>query len=509
MKNTFLTLLFCLLVTILFAQAPLETKLQSALDAVYQAHPEAVGILVHVETPEKNISWSGAAGYSNKDTKAVLNSDQPALIASSIKTYVAATMLRLVEEKKLRIDQSIGNLLTEKTKKLFSSDGYDLSTIQIQHLLSHTSGIANYADEAYIEHKDKNPNYRWTRDEQLALTIKKGDPLGKPGSLFSYTDANYLLLTEIMEQVTGLPFYQAMRELLKYKTLGINDTWFPTLEDKPSGTKEMAHQYWSEKNWDAQKMDISWDLYGGGGIACPAKDLALFVQYYFNGKIVEDEEIRNLIFTYIPTKETEVYPYYLGLSESNYHGMKGYGHGGFWGTVMMYFPTINTSIAVYIQDRSANRLRGNVMDALSKVIFDAYADRINAYQPIEEKSEIQEIRETLTDYIEGTANGEPDRLRKAFHPDFNLYTVTEEDSLRIRSGEKYINNIEVGKKNSRVGRIISIDFEKEAAMAKSEIVIPGWRIFTDYFLLLKYQGSWKIIQKSYTWRPFPNTESVN
>tara|TARA_R110000787_G_scaffold86285_4_gene184020 strand:- start:9693 stop:9797 length:105 start_codon:yes stop_codon:yes gene_type:complete len=33
------------------------------------------------------------------------------------------------------------------------------------------------------------------------------------------------------------------------------------------------------------------------------------------------------------------------------------------------------------------------------------------------------------DYIEGTANGEKDRLRKDFHPDFNLYTVTTEDSL--------------------------------------------------------------------------------
>ncbi len=56
------------------------------------------------------------------------------------------------------------------------------------------------------------------------------------------------------------------------------------------------------------------------------------------------------------------------------------------------------------------------------------------------KSEMELITETLMDYIEGTANGEPDRLRKAFHPDFNLYTVTGEDSLLIRSGEKYISN---------------------------------------------------------------------
>jgi hypothetical protein len=111
-------------------------------------------------------------------------------------------------------------------------------------------------------------------------------------------------------------------------------------------------------------------------------------------------------------------------------------------------------------------------------------------------------------YIEGTANGEPERLKKAFHPDFNLYTVTEDDSLRIRKGEQYVSNIKPGEKSNRIGRIISIDYENNAAIAKAEIVIPNWRIFTDYFLLLKYEGSWKIVHKSYTWRAYPKSEKT-
>jgi hypothetical protein len=121
------------------------------------------------------------------------------------------------------------------------------------------------------------------------------------------------------------------------------------------------------------------------------------------------------------------------------------------------------------------------------------------------KSDIEQITATLMDYIEGTANGQPDRLKQAFHPDFNLYTVTESDSLRIISGAKYISNIKEGETANRIGRIIAIDYENNAAMAKAEIVVPGWRIFTDYFLLLKYEGSWKIVQKSYTWIPYPTT----
>lgn len=122
------------------------------------------------------------------------------------------------------------------------------------------------------------------------------------------------------------------------------------------------------------------------------------------------------------------------------------------------------------------------------------------------KSEIEQITATLMNYIEGTANGEPEKLKKAFHPDFNLYAI-KNDSLWIRSGETYISNVKKGEKSNRIGRIISIDFENDAAIAKAEILIPNWRIFTDYFLLMKYQGSWKIVQKSYTSRPIPEKEN--
>lgn len=132
---------------------------------------------------------------------------------------------------------------------------------------------------------------------------------------------------------------------------------------------------------------------------------------------------------------------------------------------------------------------------------------INAVaQSKESKQEIELISETLLHYIEGTANGEPDRLKKAFHPDFNLYSVTKEDSLRIWKGSDYVSRIKKGNKSNRIGRIISIDFENNAAIAKVEILIPNWRVFTDYFLLLKYQESWKIVHKSYTWRDIPKKQ---
>lgn len=120
------------------------------------------------------------------------------------------------------------------------------------------------------------------------------------------------------------------------------------------------------------------------------------------------------------------------------------------------------------------------------------------------QTEIELISSTLTDYIEGTANGEPDRVKSAFHKDLNLYHVAN-DSLVTWVGKGYTDRIKVGKKSNRIGKIVAIDFENNAATAKVEIDMPGWkRIYTDYFLLLKIEGKWKIIHKTFTYVPYPN-----
>jgi hypothetical protein len=119
------------------------------------------------------------------------------------------------------------------------------------------------------------------------------------------------------------------------------------------------------------------------------------------------------------------------------------------------------------------------------------------------QTEHENITKTLMDYIEGTANGEPNRVKRAFHEDLNLYTVAG-DSIRVWNGQNYVGGIKEGNKSNRIGRIVSIDIENDAASAKIEILMPDRkRKYTDYLLLLKYQGQWKIIHKSYTYVNYP------
>lgn len=107
------------------------------------------------------------------------------------------------------------------------------------------------------------------------------------------------------------------------------------------------------------------------------------------------------------------------------------------------------------------------------------------------------VEATLMDYIEGTSKGEISRIKRAFTETAALYAVNNDGSLRRIPIATYIGYFKQGQSNDRKGKIISIDIVNDAAQAKVEVV-SGNTKFTDYILLLKLKGEWKIINKSYT-----------
>lgn len=113
------------------------------------------------------------------------------------------------------------------------------------------------------------------------------------------------------------------------------------------------------------------------------------------------------------------------------------------------------------------------------------------------QSDESAVRATAMDYVDGTANGNLDQIRRAFHPDAALYGVNGDGTLRRIPINDYIGFFKPGERTGREGKIISIDVVNDAAHVKIEILAGPWK-FTDYLLLLKLNGEWKIINKSYT-----------
>ncbi len=344
-----------------------EQKFQFVLDSTYQMNKDAIGIMIHVESPNNNVSWTSAVGYSNKKRKEKINKDQPLLIASNTKTYISATILKLVENGHIKLDQPIKRLLHKKTKKLLNKEGYNLNKITIKHLLSHTSGITDYVNNDYFKFVDENPNYKWTRDEQIGLAMQIANPT-QAGKAFAYGDINYLLLSEIIESTTGKLFYISIREFLDFKAHYLNTTWFIDLEDKPLHSLPLAHQYDDIYNWDSYDLNPSWDLYGGGGLASTTKDLALFFQLLFEGKIIKDVKILSQIYSYVIPKE-ESKNYCLGLYNfPSCFGNKAYYHGGWWGTDVIYLPELNTTISAFTLLKEKRGLNAEISHKIIKIL---------------------------------------------------------------------------------------------------------------------------------------------
>lgn len=363
MKPICIFLFAFLLSKALFAQS-YERDIQIMIDSFYKAHPKTVGIMIDIESTSKNISWTYAVGYADKNLNTPINAYQPALTASNTKTYVAAAILKLVEQHKLDIEQPIDRIIDKKTNKKLLKSGYKTNDIKIQNLLSHTSGIADYVNDDYFEFVDKHKKHKWTRNEQIKLATTIGKPLALPGDTFKYADVNYLLASEIIENITKHPYYTAIKELLEFNKNNLLTTWFVSKQKVPQNSYPLVHQYYEKFAWDSYDINPSWDLYGGGGIATTTKDLSMFFQLLFDGKIIQDTNL--LVKMYSPIYSNTNYG--LGVRKIVVNGHTGYYHGGWWGTDAIYFPELKTSVTIYILERSEKDLSRLLMESVLKLI---------------------------------------------------------------------------------------------------------------------------------------------
>ncbi len=344
----------------------LDNKLQTILDSTYAANPDAVGIQISIISDRYDISWKSAAGYTSKDRSKAVSPDNPVLIASNTKTYVAAAIIKLAENGSILLDKSISNYLSQGTNIKFVNAGYDTDSISIKHLLSHSSGIRDYVDSVYFEYVRHNPRKNWTIDEQIDISVSIGTPLWEAGKGFIYGDINYILLTEIIENITDNVFYEAIPALLKFKELGIYNTWFAKLQDKPKDAMPLAEQYYTSEGWQSGRFDPSWDLYGGGGLISTVHDMSLFYSHLFGGKIIVNDSLLSKMHEFV--LPSEMSNYCLGLRKIDFHGYDGYYHGGFWGTDSMYLPKYDLTISVSTLEKDKRYINADLSNLLLKII---------------------------------------------------------------------------------------------------------------------------------------------
>ncbi len=325
----------------------LPATLQAFLDSTVAATPSIPGLLLQVEAPRLNLRWSGAAGVADRATGERLTVRHTFRLASNTKTYVAAALLRLVEDGKVSLLDPITRHLAPETTVRLRRGGYDPAAITVQHLMQHLSGIYDYAtDAAFQEAVFGRPNHRWTRAEQVEFAIAKGKPYGKPEEGFHYSDTGYILLGEILERTTGMPVGAAVGALLGFDRLGLTTTWFETLDSVPAAAGPRAHQYLDTA--DITAFDPSFDLYGGGGLVANIADLSGFYRALLEGRVFQRPATLDSMLV-VPPQSVGSDPsrgYGMGIGRRVIGGLTCWGHSGHWGTMAVSCPDAGLTIAV-------------------------------------------------------------------------------------------------------------------------------------------------------------------
>jgi D-alanyl-D-alanine carboxypeptidase len=325
------------------AQADDAEALRGRVETALSEHPECVGMAVAVL--DAGHVWGAAAGPADGGGRA-LTIDTPLRVASNTKTFVAATCLRLAARGDLDLDASLASLADPDLVAQLDEAGYATKRITVRQLLMHAAGLRNHADMDYVHAVLADPGHAWTRKEQVARMTTQGGPLGEPGEVYEYSDTDYILLGDILERLTKEPLAAVVREEIGYDRLGLHCTWWEDAEHAPEGSAKPASQYL--QGFPVSTIDASADAHGGGGLMASASDLARFLDALFHDRVFDDPATLELMRTAPGHPDPENYR--IGLTPMSFGGHDAIGHAGFWGTVAVYVPDLDVTIAAAVLD---------------------------------------------------------------------------------------------------------------------------------------------------------------
>jgi D-alanyl-D-alanine carboxypeptidase len=139
-------------------------------------------------------------------------------IASITKTFTGTAVLRLVDQKKLSLDDR----LSEYVDGVPNGD-----EITVRQLLDMTAGVYDYTmDDQFNAALTADPTIAFTTADLMAI-LARHEPAFAPGTSWSYSDSNYALLGLVIEEVTGKPAGTVITELT-VDPLGLHGTSYPT-----------------------------------------------------------------------------------------------------------------------------------------------------------------------------------------------------------------------------------------------------------------------------------------
>ena len=319
-----------------------------------------------------------AVGFSDVESKALMNQADRMPSGSVGKTFVAAVMIILAKEGKVSLDDKINVWFKHEAWLPRLPNAHEIT---IRMLLNHRSGIIDHVFESKKFVEDiaallaQNPDEA-IPPEKLISYVLDSPPLFPAGTKFHYSDTNYILAGLIIEKATHSTYYSELVKRILNK-FGLKNTLPATSRKLPGivpGYIDPQNPFGvTIKKTVQEGLLLSNPLteWAGGGLISTPGDLVRWAKLLYEGKLMERPYLNELL-------DHGEFPYGLGASVQSTSLGPMYGHTGYfpgYSTVMEYFPDHKIAVAVqFNRDYGHGDLKEDIT-ALAGVVIDGFSGK--------------------------------------------------------------------------------------------------------------------------------------
>ena len=334
------------------AQTPIPAAaLQARLNAI-RVQYHVPGVSATIIWPDGR-SWTGVNGWADVKQHVPVAPTTAFSVGSVSKTFLAALVLQLADEGRLSLDDPVLRWLPTAAVPADTT---------IRELLDHTSGLYDFFSNPAIDTALlANRRQAWTPARALGYMRA---PYCAAGTCWHYSNSNYVLLGQVVQQVTGNPVATELRRRF-FAPLRLVRTFVQGAE-AARGTVATSYEVLgsgsstrtvSQGDGTAISPFTSVVTAAGsaGAIAATSRDLAVWARRIYGGAILRPAALAAMLDVSHSVGAGSALPYGLGVEEVSLGGRLTEGHNGRLigaGATMRYLPDSGFSIAVVTnQDR--------------------------------------------------------------------------------------------------------------------------------------------------------------
>lgn len=286
-------------------------------------------------------AFTHAAGLAHRGHRVPVTPGTRFQVASATKMITATTALRLVERGTLRLDRPLIDFLPPEYRPASLDKRHTL-----HHLLSHTSGLANYHDDedetwaSFTSAWDRVPVYHARGPRDILPLFADLPTVSDPGE-FLYGDANFILAGVLIEWVTGKSFTEvATEEVLIPAAMADSGFFQIDLETQNMATAYLVSDD-APETWRSNIYSVPAGGMPDGGLTTTAPDLARLLDSIASGSLLEPDTVTQMLTPHgFDENGVEAYGYGMELVVVD-DRVTIYGHGG-------SDPGVSTMVSHYV-----------------------------------------------------------------------------------------------------------------------------------------------------------------